>query len=418
MAIADVSHYVKAGTALDREAYARGNSVYFPGRTIPMLPERLSNGLCSLKPNVERLAMVCEMLIDCKGKVLRDRFYRAVIASHARLTYAQVEDFLQHRKATVPKKLAPHLKVLNQLYRCLHAARMARGALDFDTTETRIVFNNKKKIKKIVPVTRLDAHRLVEECMLLANITTAKFLTRKKQPALYRVHPGPNLDKLTSLRTFLNALGLTLAGGASPKTKHYAKLMAQIKGRVDAKLIQTVLLRSLQQAIYTPVNDGHFGLAFAAYSHFTSPIRRYPDLVVHRMIGNVLDGSREKHTAQEALQAIGSHASMTERRADLATRDATDWLKCEFMLDKLGKRFKGVISTVTAFGFYVLLNDEFVEGLVHVSCLKNDYYDFDMVHHCLRGRRFGKVYRLGDPVKVQVARVSVDEREIDFQLVK
>ena len=421
VAIADVSHYVKPGTALDVEAKHRGNSVYFPERVIPMLPEVLSNGLCSLNPLVDRLCMVCDMEINASGALKKYRFYPAVMHSHARLTYSKVAAMLVEQDAglrTQYQELVPHLENLYALFQVLLAARNKRGAIDFESTETRIVFGADRKIERIIPVTRNDAHRLIEECMLMANVAAADYLDDHKIAALYRNHEPPGEEKLTELREFLGELGLNLGGGDDPQPKHYAKLLEQVKGRIDAHLIQTVMLRSLRQAVYAADNLGHFGLAFDAYAHFTSPIRRYPDLIVHRAIRHIL--SRKKSAefgySQNDMTSLGDHCSMTERRADMATRDAVDWLKCEYMLDKLGSEFDGIITTVTNFGIFVELSEIYVEGLVHVTALGQDYYQFDAVHHRMIGERTNKMYRLGDPVRVKVARVDLDERKIDFEL--
>ncbi|MEI8055243.1 MAG: ribonuclease R [bacterium] len=419
VAIADVSHYVRFDTQLDQEALRRGNSVYFPQHVIPMLPEVLSNELCSLKPKVERLAMVCEMRITENGEIGRYKFYDAVIKSHARLTYTEVFEQLE-KKAKKPSVLLPELQELQSLYHALLKQRKARGALDFSRIETRIIFSRDRKIKKIEPVEHNYVHGIIEECMLAANVCASMFLLEGKIPALYRVHEGPSPEKLTDLRSFLVGLGLELKGGNKPKTIDYANLLRKIIGRPDEHLVQTVLLRSLRQATYTPENVGHFGLAYEAYAHFTSPIRRYPDLINHRAIRYLLHGGKVKNYAytQAMMKNFGDHASQTERRADDATRDVTAWLKCEFMRDKTGKTFAGIISGVTNFGVFVELKDIFVEGLVHVTSLKNDYYNFDASHHRLVGKRSGVVYRLGDPVKVLVTRVNLDDRQIDFELVR
>ena len=424
VAIADVSHYVQPGTALDREAESRGNSVYFPQRVIPMLPEILSNGLCSLNPQVDRLCMVAELYIDREGNIRRSRFFEGLMKSHARLTYDEVAAMLVDRDPATRKryrKLLPHLEELHRLYKVLHKAREARGAIDFDTTETRIEFGPDRKIDRIVPVERNDAHRLIEECMIAANVAAARFLARHKLPTLYRVHEGPTAEKLTALREFLGELGLKLGGGDRPEAHDYAKLLKAIKGRPDAHLIQTVMLRSLSQAVYTPSNHGHFGLALPQYLHFTSPIRRYPDLLVHRGIRHVLRNANRKRKqafpySEADMDGMGAHCSMTERRADEATRDAVDWLKCEYMLDKVGEVYDGIIAGVTSFGIFVELQGIFIEGLVHVTALKNDYYHFDPSHHRLVGERSGRTYRLGDPIEVKVVRVDLDERKIDLAL--
>lgn len=419
VAIADVSHYVAPDSALDKEGGCRGTSVYFPGQVIPMLPEMLSNGLCSLNPKVDRLAMVADMRVS-KGGALKDfQFYEAVIRSAARLTYTQVAAMVVARDTKVRAAhagLVEHLDNLHALYRSLEKARRRRGAIDFDTQETRIVFGEGRKIERIVPVQRNDAHRLIEECMILANVAAARFLAKHKMPALYRIHGGPKADRIDELRAFLAGLGLNLGGGETPKPKDFAAVLKLAAARPEAELIQTMLLRSLQQAVYSPDNDGHFGLALPAYAHFTSPIRRYPDLLVHRAIRHVLQGGKPGDFAynRNDMVGLGEHCSMTERRADDAVRDAVDWLKCEFMLDKVGQVFEGMVSTVTGFGVFVQLRDVYVEGLVHVTALSNDYYRFDPVGQCLRGERSGRVYRIGDRLDVRVARVDLDERKIDF----
>jgi len=421
VAIADVSHYVKPDTALDAEAENRGTSVYFPERVIPMLPEIISNGLCSLMPQVDRLCMACEMSISATGQLKKTCFFPAVMHSHARLTYTKVAAMLVDKDPALRKQhesLLTPLEVLYDLYKTLLKSREKRGAIEFDTTETRIVFGEQQKIERIVPLVRNDAHRLIEECMLMANVATAEFLEKNKIEALYRIHESPSEDKLVDLREFLGELGLTLAGGNKPEPKHYTKLLSTIHERHDAHLIQTVLLRSLKQAVYGPDNLGHFGLAYEAYAHFTSPIRRYPDLLVHRAIKHIVSGKKAsnfRYNAQE-MEMFGEHCSMTERRADEATRDATDWLKCEYMLDKLGEEYDGIITSVTNFGIFVELSDIYVEGLVHVTSLKHDYYHFDPVHHRLIGERMGRMYRLGDPVRVVVTRVNLDDKKIDFEL--
>jgi len=421
VAIADVSHYVEPGSALDAEAWVRGNSVYFPGRVIPMLPEALSNGLCSINPKVDRLCMVCDMQISAGGKLDDYSFYPGVMRSHARLTYNKVAGILiddDNELREQYREQVPTLENLHKVFKLMLKQRLKRGAIDFDTTETKIVFGEHKKIEQIVPVQRNDAHRLIEECMLMANVATADFLQAHKIPILYRVHEKPKLEKLTALREFLGELGLSLKGGDAPEAQDYAELMEQIKGRDDAHLIQTVMLRSMNQAVYSPDNHGHFGLAYKAYTHFTSPIRRYPDLLVHRAIRHILSGKPvdEFRYSMEEMLVMGEHCSMTERRADDATRDAMDWLKCEYMMDKVGQEFDGIITSVTGFGIFIELQDIYVEGLVHVTGLGNDYFQFDPSHHRMVGERTRKIYRLGDKVQVQVARVDLDEKKIDFDL--
>jgi ribonuclease R len=417
VAIADVSHYVKPGDALDTEGFTRGNSVYFPRRVIPMLPEALSNGLCSLNPEVDRLSMVCDMRITAVGAIKEYRFYPAVIYSHARLTYNQVWDWLSG--AVKPDKkqaeLMPHLEALDKLFRVLLKARAKRGAIDFGSTETQMLFDEQGKIKAIVPVIRNDAHRIIEECMLSANVCASDYLQENKQPALYRVHEGPTPEKLAALREFMAEFGLDLPGGDKPHAKDFGALLEKIKPRLDAGLLQTVMLRSLKQAVYTPENKGHFGLAYEAYTHFTSPIRRYPDLLVHRGIKAVLKG--EKLPAK-GLAEIGTHCSMTERRADDATRDVDAWLKTYFMQDHIGNEYNGTVSAVTSFGIFVALDDIFTEGLVHVSELGQDYFHYDQGKHWMLGERTGKRYRLGDRVRIKVLRADIETSKIDFSLVE
>ena len=416
VAIADVSHYVKPGDALDQEALARGNSVYFPRRVVPMLPEVLSNGLCSLNPNVDRLAVVCEMEIDADGEIGDYRFYPAVFRSHARLTYTEVWDLLQHPQGESARhghKLFPHLGMLYKLYKVLAKAREKRGAIDFETIETQMVFDPQGKIERILPVKRNDAHRLIEECMLAANVCASDFLKQHGQKTLYRVHEGPTPEKLEALRGFLKEFGLQLGGSDNPHASDYAKLLMQTRNRPDAQLLQTSMLRSLQQAMYSPDNVGHFGLAYESYTHFTSPIRRYPDLLVHRAIKAVLNG---KTYNPGNWNELGVHCSQTERRADDATRDVEAWLKCYYMQDKINECYTGTVSAVTGFGIFVALDDIYIEGLVHISELGSDYFHFDAGKQLLRGERTGQKYRLGDRVRVKVVRVDLQSSKIDFVL--
>lgn len=425
VAIADVSHYVKPGTALDKEAYKRGNSVYFPGRVIPMLPETLSNNLCSLIPNQDRLAMVCEMSIHATGRIMKYTFSNAVFKSHARLTYNQVYEAMEKKDRRVRERLADNLSQLENLYtlfNILHKSRRARGAIDFDLPETKIVFGKNRKIEKIVPYERFNSHKVIEECMLAANISAARFLEKHKQPGLYRVHEGPTDEKLENLRRFLNEIGLSMPTHRDPVPADYSHILRVVQDRPDASMIQTILLRSMSQAVYSSDNRGHFGLAYDAYTHFTSPIRRYPDLLVHRAIKQLLE-KKSKRIPQEIdtvaameLARAGEHCSVTERRADDATNEVTDWLKCEFMMDKVGQEFAGTISGATSFGIFVELADIYVEGLVHISTLPDDYYQFDPIRHALIGERSNRRFQLGDPIKIKVARVDLDQRQIDFVL--
>ena len=429
VAIADVSYYVRLRSALDTEAYHRGNSVYFPNRVVPMLPEILSNGLCSLNPQVDRLCMVCEMRISAKGKLTDYRFYEAVMNSHARLTYTKVANILEGDEALRERyaALVPHLEELHHLYQALLGARHQRGAIDFETIETKFIFNAMGRIDRIEPVVRNDAHKIIEECMILANIAAANFMEKHKEPALYRIHAAPSEEKLTSFRSFLSELGLTLGGALKPTTKDYAALLEKVKARPDHELIQTMLLRSLSQAVYNAGNIGHFGLALEEYAHFTSPIRRYPDLTLHRGIKYLLakeQGAKRKttnsggyHYSVEEIDLLGEHCSMTERRADEATREVADWLKCEYMQDHIGSEFNGVISSVTSFGLFVRLDDLLISGLVHISSLENDYYQLDAAKQRLIGENSGMQYRLGDKVRIRVEAVHLAQKMVDFSLV-
>ncbi|TDK68262.1 ribonuclease R [Sapientia aquatica] len=451
VAIADVSHYVKPNDDIDADAILRSTSVYFPRRVIPMLPEKLSNGLCSLNPHVDRLTLVCDLVITAQGEVKAYQFYPAVIHSAARFTYTEVAAILGNTKGPEAHKraaLVPHLLHLQEAFHALLHARQQRGAIDFETTETYIVCNAAGKIEKILPRTRNDAHKLIEECMLAANVCAADLLIRHKHPGTYRIHASPSKEKLNQLRTYLKQLGLSLNGGDKPSASDYADLMKKIKGRLDAPILQTMLLRSMQQAVYSPDNIGHFGLSYEAYAHFTSPIRRYPDLLTHRAIKAILQGkkyepkgidvgslnstisnaARKQQMIDKAegkqkkdptiWDALGVHCSANERRADEASRDVEAWLKCYYIRNKLGEEFTGTISGVTQFGIFVQLDALYIEGLVHVTDLGADYFQYDDARHELRGERTGKRYQLTDRVTVQVTRVDLDARKIDLGLVQ
>jgi ribonuclease R len=422
VAIADVSAYVKPDSPLDSEARLRGTSVYFPQRVVPMLPEKLSNDLCSLRPDEDRLCLACELNVDRDGHIRRSRFFEAVMRSHARLVYEDVAAAVVDRDAGVRTRLSAiieHLDELYALYGAFRRARERRGAIDLDSPEAHIVFGADKKIEFIGTRGRNDAHRLIEECMIAANVAAARFIERHRIPALYRVHDRPAPDRVAELREFLGEVGIKLAGGARPDARHFASLIKRTSQRADNALIQTVLLRSLAQAAYSPRNIGHFGLALESYAHFTSPIRRYPDLLVHRAIKHLLERRPPDRFEYDAdtMVSLGAHTSMAERRADEATRDAVAWLKCEFMLDRIGESFDGTIMGVTSFGLFVTLDDIFVEGLIHVSGLGADYYHFDPAGHRLVGERSGAVFRLADRLRVRVQRVDLDERKIDLELV-
>lgn len=425
VAIADVSYYVRPKKALDDEAKNRGTSVYFPEQVVPMLPEVLSNGLCSLNPNVDRLCMVCEMSISANGKLEEYQFYEAVMNSHARLTYNKVWGILQGEPELYKRYSdhVPHLQNIYKLFKALKKSRAARGAIEFETQETKFVFNAERKIDHIVPVVRNDAHKVIEECMIMANVAAADMLQSHKAEGLYRIHDEPAEERLKTFLSYLSEVGITHHVTEKATPKQFCEVVKKIEGRPDQELIQTMLLRSMQQAVYDPDNVGHFGLALEAYAHFTSPIRRYPDLVVHRAIKAVLDkkAGRKSKTggkaySEEEVGELGEHCSMTERRADEATRDVSDWLKCEFMQAHVGDSFDGVIASVTSFGFFVRLSEFHIDGLVHITTLKNDYYHFDETKQYLVGESSGSLFRLGDLVQVKVIAVHLDERKIDFEL--
>ncbi|WP_045404839.1 ribonuclease R [Vibrio jasicida] len=431
VAIADVSYYVRTDSALDKEAINRGNSVYFPSQVVPMLPEVLSNGLCSLNPQVDRLCMVCEMTISDTGKLSGYKHYEAVMNSHARLTYSKVGAILEGDEELRMRyhNLVPHLEELHSMYKVLKDARDNRGAIEFETVEAKFIFNADRKIETIEPVIRNDAHKIIEECMILANIASASYVEKAKEPALYRVHESPGELRLQGFRDFLSELGLDLKGGLEPSPTDYADLVKQIAERQDKELIQTMLLRSMKQAVYNADNAGHFGLALKRYAHFTSPIRRYPDLLLHRAIKYLIakeEGRNQDrwtptggyHYSFDDMDFYGEQCSMTERRADDATREVADWLKCEYMQDHVGDELDGVIANVTSFGFFVRLTELHIDGLVHISTLANDYYQFDPIGQRLIGESFGNIYRLGDAVKVKVLAVNLNDKQIDFELIE
>jgi ribonuclease R len=459
VAIADVSHYVQTGSAIDIDAYDRATSVYFPRRVIPMLPEKLSNGLCSLNPDVERLCMVCDMLVTTKGEVHAYQFYPAVMFSHARFTYTEVAAILANTRGPEAAKRSERVRDLlnlHDVYRALLQSRKARGAVDFETVETQIVCDDNGRIEKIVPRTRNEAHKLIEEAMLAANVCSADFIAQGKQHGLYRVHEGPTPEKQDLLRSYLKAMAVGMTISDNPQPSEFQAIAEATKDRPDAQQIHTMLLRSMQQAIYTPINSGHFGLAFEAYTHFTSPIRRYPDLLVHRVIKAILghtkyqlpalptpgdahaklskrlakrvapplapgEKPRKKETGvalaeTQSWEAAGLHCSANERRADEASRDVESWLKCKYMREHLGEEYSGIVSAVTGFGIFVTLDAMYVEGLVHITELGGEYFKFDEARQELRGERSGIRYAIGTRVQVQVSRVDLDARRIDFRL--
>jgi len=451
VAIADVSHYVKPGEPIDDDAYERATSVYFPRRVIPMLPEKLSNGLCSLNPEQDRLAMVCDMLIDGDGAITAYQFYPGVICSQARLTYTEVAAILANTRGPEAQRrdaLAPHLIHLHEAYRALLKHRGNRGAVDFETTETQIVCDENGRIERIEPRKRNEAHRLIEEAMLAANVCAAEFISEHGHPALYRVHEGPTTEKRITLQNYLKAMGLGVTLSDDPTPGELQAIALATRERPDAAQIHAMLLRSMQQAHYTAANSGHFGLAYDAYTHFTSPIRRYPDLLVHRVIKALLHHKRY-HLATGALEeapkpakpargadakaaprrvasaqeleqwnAAGAHCSANERRADEASRDVEAWLKCRYMRERLGEEFNGTVSAVVPFGLFVTLDDLYVEGLVHITELGGGYYRYDELRQELHGERSGVRYAAGARVRVQVSRVDLDSRRIDFRMVR
>ena len=456
VAIADVSNYVETGSAIDVDAYDRATSVYFPRRVIPMLPEKLSNGLCSLNPDVERMCMVCDMMINASGDVEAYQFYPAVMFSHARFTYTEVAAILSNTRgpeAAKRKDRIDDLINLHDVYGALNKARRARGAVDFETTETQIVCDESGRIDKIIPRVRNDAHKLIEEAMLAANVCSADFILQSKHPGLFRVHEGPTPEKIDVLRGYLKAMGVGLSVGDKPKPAEFQAIAEATKERPDAQQIHSMLLRSMSQAVYTPDNNGHFGLAFEAYTHFTSPIRRYPDLLVHRVIKAILNKRKytlptlptpgEAHAKlarrlasrvrepenklvvktkptpdQQAWEAAGLHCSANERRADEASRDVEAWLKCKYMREHLGEEYGGVVTSATGFGLFVTLDAMYVEGLVHITELGGEYFRFDEMRQELRGERTGIRYGIGSRVRIQVSRVDLDGRKIDFRLVR
>ncbi len=422
VAIADVAHYVRPASALDDEAINRGTSVYFPGEVIPMLPEVLSNGLCSLNPRVDRLCLVCCMTISSQGTIKDYEFSNTVIHSHARLIYDDVAAAIFDNDAKALKAFKPVIKDLENLklvYQALAEARKKRHAIEFETREVIFKYNDQRKIESIVPVERNAAHMLIEECMIAANICAARLLKKKKIPALYRIHEGPNSDKLPNLAEFLMSFGIKLRS-LEPTPGDYADIIEQARAKPEFEMIQTVILRSMLQASYSPdTKVGHFGLALNDYAHFTSPIRRYPDLLVHRAIKHWISQGNNQGYGYDltAMTALGESCSRNERRADDATRDAADWLKCEFLQKHIGQQYKGIVSGVTSFGLFVQIDDLMIDGLVHVTSLKRDYYHFDAAHHRLVGELTNRSYQLGDRLVIEVVRVDMEERKIDFDLV-
>lgn len=421
VAIADVSYYVKQQSSLDNEAYLRGTSVYFPNRVIPMLPEILSNGLCSLKPNVERLSLVCELNIDSRGKVKDSIFKKVVICSHARLTYSEMSEIVVDKNEKQREKylsLLPHLDNLYELYELLHTNRKKEGLIDFSSVESRFIFNDEGGIKSIELIQRNNAHRLIEEMMLIANIAAGEFLEKHSKNGIYRIHDTPKDEKLKDLYLLFSKLGLSLESQGKLTTKHYSSLVEKIRKREDGKMLETILLRSMPLAEYSASNKGHFGLGFPVYTHFTSPIRRYPDLIVHRIISHLIDAKKSStpNYKKQTMMEFAAHCSSTERRAEDASRDAIQRLKCNFMKDKEGKTFKGIVSTVTSFGLFVLLDDLYVEGLIHISTLPTDYYHYDPIAHTLSGERNRKIFTLGEKLAIKLISVDIDERKIDFEL--
>ena len=423
VAIADVSHYVPKDSALDEEAINRGNSVYFPEQVVPMLPRVLSNGLCSLNPKVDRLCLVAEMTISEAGRLSGYKFYEAVMNSHARMTYTQVSAILKgdEQQIAASQNVVPHLQNLYQMYFALKSARQNRGAIEFETVEPKFVFNAHRKIEAVTTIERNDAHKLIEECMILANVSAARLLEKHEASALYRVHDEPDPEKLSNFRKFLGELGIENPLPEEPSPKEITQCIEKLGKRPEVELIQVMLLRSMKQAVYQSGNIGHFGLSLPAYAHFTSPIRRYPDLVVHRAIKGVIKAQGQQTSGDyvynpDEVNQLGELCSKTERRADDATREVADWLKCEFMQDHVGDEFTGVISSVTSFGLFIRLDELYIDGLIHITSLTNDFFQFDGAKHLLVGENSKKVYRLGDKVRVSVVSVSLEQRRINLIL--
>ncbi|MXP51327.1 ribonuclease R [Pantoea sp. SoEX] len=430
VAIADVSYYVRPGTPLDKEACLRGTSIYFPSQVIPMLPEILSNELCSLNPKVDCLCMVCEMNISSAGKLIDFKHYEAVMNSHARLTYDEAWNILKkqdnlYNRSSMIKNV---LEKLYKLYKILERARQDRGGISFETSEIKFIFNSENNIDQIKRIFRNEVHKIIEECMILANFASASFVEKSKEPTLFRDHDGPSDDSIKNFNVVLNELGIIFSRGRKIKPIDYSLLLMKISTRPDAEMLQIMILRSMKQATYDPKNRGHFGLALNSYTHFTSPIRRYPDLILHRIIKYLLYKEKRKtndlfinngdyHYSNKEMIKLGYQCSINERRADEAVREVADWLKCYFMKKKIGEIFDGIIFSVTNFGLFVRLNEFFIEGLIHISTLKKDYYKFDAISQRLIGESSGDIYRLGDEVKVYISSVNMKERRIDFILI-
>jgi len=434
VAIADVAEYVDVDSALDQSAFQRGTSVYFPQYVVPMLPEKLSNGLCSLKPKVERLVLVCEMTISPNGKVSSYQFYEGTIFSHARLTYTQVAKVIggDETTRTLLEEVVPHLDELHELYKVLVDVRSKRGAIEFDTTELQFQFAADGSVQSIRPRSRNTAHKVIEECMLCANVSAARFVGQQEKPGLFRVHEPPKEEKIAHLVEFLDRFDIKLSFEDTVRPADYQNVVQQLRDRKNGHVLQMALLRSMNQAVYQVENKGHFGLGYPEYTHFTSPIRRYPDLLTHRFIKSVIHSDiKTKAVARldkkdkrnfypyslEQMLAFGEQTSFTERRADSAVYEVLEWVKCDYVSDRVGDILDGVVTGVAKFGFFVELADIFVEGLVHISSLSGDYFRFDQGAQCLTGEKSNRSYGLGDMVQVQVARVNVDERKVDFELV-
>ncbi|QCI24064.1 ribonuclease R [Buchnera aphidicola (Macrosiphoniella sanborni)] len=430
VAIADVSFYVEPNTPLDKEALERGTSIYFPSLVVPMLPEQLSTDLCSLNPHVERLCLICEMSLSNSGELISYKHYEAVICSHGRFTYDEI-DKIWNGDVLLQEKYKKNLKYIQNLL-CLQKIfnkyRVSKKGIDFEKIEPKFVLDSNLRIKKIHQKIRNDAHKFIESCMILANIASACFIKKYTHPVLFRNHDSPKTENIVSLRIFLKKIGLKLLGGDTPKSIHYSNLLKKISNSSQYEIVQTVLLRSMKQAIYSPDNYGHFGLSLSSYVHFTSPIRRYPDLILHRIIKYLLLQNKKRNINQidniynnylynmNEMRNIGKYCSMTERRADEATRDVIDWLKCDFMHKKIGCILNGVISNITSFGFFVRLNQFFIDGLVHITSLNDDYYYFDTLNLKLIGKVNKNVYRLGDALQVKVMSVNLQERKIELSL--
>lgn len=416
VAIADVANYVKDATFLEQEAYLRGTSIYFPKQVVPMLPEKISNGLCSLNPKVDRLVICCEMELDSDGKVVNYELYNGVINSYARLTYEEVQGYI-NKFSSCPSNLSENIANLYLVFKLLHDARERRGAIDFSSSETMFKFDESGLVEKIIPRNRLESHRLIEECMLCANVCVADFLLKNHHPGLFRNHDKPSLEKFNGLKLYLTSLGIKFEVEYEDLTPtDYAKLLKLTADREEFVVIEQTVLRSMQLAVYAPHNIGHFGLSYTHYLHFTSPIRRYPDLLTHRVIKQILKD--QKYSPPYNLEVMGQQASYTERRAEDLERKMSAFYKCQYAKSHIGKEFVGIVTSVVSFGLFVYLPKLMLDGMLHVSELGKEYLIFDEKRQVLIGKRSGSIYRVGQEIKVVIAGVNLARQFIDFTVVK